>query len=81
MNAKAAAGLILGLVFFSLFIVVILSIATPWPVTVPVHTDVGYAKWGVRSFEVLLQGIILLAGVVAIILLLGSRRSREVPPW
>ena len=80
MNAKAAAGLILGVVFFSLLIVAILSIATPWPTAVPVYTDVGYAKWGVRSFEVLLQGIILLAGVVAIILLLGSRKSREVPP-
>jgi hypothetical protein len=81
MNAKAAAGLFLGVVFFLLLIVAILSIATPWPAGAPVNTDVGYAKWGVRSFEVLLQGIILLAGVVAIILLLGSRRSREVPPW
>ena len=80
MNAKAAAGLILGVVFFSLLIVAILSIATPWPTAAPVYTDVGNAKWGVRSFEVLLQGIILLAGVVAIILLLGSRKSREVPP-
>jgi hypothetical protein len=80
MNAKAAAGLILGVVFFSLIIFAIHSISTPWPAAAPVNTDVGYAKWGVRSFEVLLQGIILLAGVVAIILLLGSRKSREVPP-
>lgn len=81
MNTKAAAGLILGVVFFSLFILAILSLGAPWPAAAPGTTDVGYAKWGVRSFEVLLQGIILLAGVVAIILLLGSRRSREVPPW
>jgi hypothetical protein len=80
MNAKTAAGLILSVLFFSLLIIAILSITTPWPATAPDYTDVGYAKWGVRSFEVLLQGIILLAGVVAIILLLGSRKSREVPP-
>jgi len=79
-NAKASSGLILGVVFFYLFIIAILSITMPWPADAPAYTDVGYAKWGVRSFEVLLQGIILLAGVVAIILLLGSRKSREVPP-
>jgi len=80
MNAKAVTGILLCVVFFSLITLVILSITAPWPAAAPANTDVGFAKWGVRSFEVLLQGIILLAGVVAIILLLGSRRSREVPP-
>jgi len=37
-------------------------------------------KWGARSYEVLLQGIILLAGVVAIILLLGSGKRKDVQP-
>ena len=81
MNAKSAAGLIIGGLIFAIIIIAILSIATPWPAAAPISTDVGYAKWGVRSFEVLLQGIILLAGVVAIILLLGSKKSKEVPPW
>jgi len=81
MNAKSAAGLIIGGLIFAILIIAILSITTPWPAAAPLRADVGYAKWGVRSFEVLLQGIILLAGVVAIILLLGSKKSKGVPPW
>jgi hypothetical protein len=80
MNAKAAAGIAIGLLVLLLFMMVIVSIDNAWPAAGPVKSDVGSAKWGPRSFEVLLQGIILLAGVVAIILLLGSRKFRGVPP-
>jgi hypothetical protein len=80
MNAKAIAGMVIGLLFLLLFLSAVLSLNNSWPSTGPAKSDVGVAKWGPRSFEVLLQGIILLAGVVAIILLLGSRKFREVRP-
>ncbi len=38
-------------------------------------------RWpNAREFETILQSVILLGGVVAILLLLGSRRTREVSP-
>lgn len=80
MNAKAAAGLLLGAMFLLLFLSAIISVTTPWPAAPPGVTDVGSVKWESRSYEVLLQGIILLAGVVAIILLLGSRKRKDVQP-
>jgi hypothetical protein len=80
MNLKATAGMVIGLLFLFLFLSAVLSLNNSWPSTAPARSDVGVAKWGPRSFEVLLQGIILLAGVVAIILLLGSRKFREVRP-
>jgi NADH:ubiquinone oxidoreductase subunit 6 (subunit J) len=80
LNAKAAAGLLLGAMFLLLFLSAIISVTTPWPAAPPGVTDVGSVKWESRSYEVLLQGIILLAGVVAIILLLGSRKRLDVQP-
>jgi hypothetical protein len=80
LNAKAVAGLLLGAMFLLLFMSAIVSVTSPWPATPPGVTDVGSVKWESRSYEVLLQGIILLAGVVAIILLLGSGKRRDVPP-
>ncbi len=80
MNKKAVAGLILGGMALLLFLSAAMSVTTPWPSSPPEKSDVGSVKWGERSFEVILQGIILLAGVVAIILLLGSRKLRGVPP-
>jgi ABC-type Fe3+ transport system permease subunit len=80
MNTKAVVGILLGMMFILLFIVAIFSITISWPGSAPANNDVGNAKWGPRSFEVLSQGFILLAGVVAIILLLGSRKIKEAPP-
>lgn len=80
MNAKAVAGSILGLAFLALFVFAILPSAIVWPTVGPGGVGVGVAMWEERTFEVLLQSIILLGGVVAILLLLGSRRSREVSP-
>jgi len=80
LNAKTLTGVLLGVMFLLLFLSAVLTITTPWPTAFHGDSDVGGVKWGPRSFEVLLQGIILLAGVVAIILLLGSRKIRDVPP-
>jgi uncharacterized BrkB/YihY/UPF0761 family membrane protein len=80
LNAKAVAGLLLGALFLLLFLSAIVSVTTPWPAAPPGVSDVGSVKWEFRSYEVLLQGIILLAGVMAIILLLGSGKRKDVQP-
>ncbi len=80
MNGKTVAGVVLGVAFLALFVFAVLPAALTWPAAGPSVTGVGTAMWVDRTFEVLLQSIILLGGVVAILLLLGSRRSREVVP-
>ena len=80
MNAKLAAGIVLGLAFLGLLVYAILPSSIAWPAAGPSYTGVGMAMWQDRTFEVLLQGVILLGGVTAILLLLGSGRTREVSP-
>ena len=80
MNGKAVAGIVLGLAFLALLVVAVLPETLVWPTAGPGVTGVGLAMWQDRTFEVLLQSLILLGGVVAILLLLGSRRIREVSP-
>ncbi len=80
MNRKLAAGLVLGVAFLALLIYAVLPESLVWPTTGPGVSQVGLALWQDRTFEVLLQSIILLGGVVGILLLLGSRRSRGVSP-
>ena len=80
MNAKLAAGIVLGLAFLGLLVYAVLPASLAWPATPPGVTGVGLAMWQDRTFEVLLQSVILLGGVVAILLLLGSRRTQEVSP-
>ncbi len=80
MNRKLAAGAVLGLAFLALMVYAVLPQTLIWPTTGPGVTVVGVAMWQDRTFEVLLQSIILLGGVIGILLLLGSRRSRGVSP-
>ena len=80
MNAKTAVGIVLGLVFLGLVLVAALPEALVFPTAAPGGPAVGVAMWDLRTFEVIVQGLILLGGVIAILLLLGSRRSREVSP-
>ena len=80
MNGKAVAGIVLGLAFLALLVVAVLPANVAWPTGGPGITGVGVAMWQDRTFEVLLQSLILLGGVVAILLLLGSRKAREVRP-
>jgi len=80
MNGKLAAGIVIGLAFLALLVYAVLPESLAWPTTGPSVTVVGLAMWQDRTFEILLQSIILLGGVVGILLLLGSRRSRGVSP-
>ena len=80
MNGKLAAGIVLGLAFLALLVYAVLPESLTWPTSGPGITVVGVALWQDRTFEVLLQSVILLGGVVGILLLLGSRRSRGGGP-
>lgn len=77
MNGKALAGALIAIAFASLFTAALIPAAVSWPASAPGSTGVGIAMWETRTFEVLLQGIVLLGGVVAILLLLGTRTAPE----
>ncbi len=80
MNAKTAFAILLGVLFLLLFITVFVPDAPTWPVTIPTNTAAGIVMWKDRTFEVILQGFIILAGVFSILLLLGSMKSRKGAP-
>jgi predicted branched-subunit amino acid permease len=80
MNAKNATALFLGVAFLLLFIVVVIPHVTTWPVSPALITAAGEALWKERTYEVILQGFIMLAGVMAILLLLGLNHSRRQQP-
>jgi ABC-type Fe3+ transport system permease subunit len=80
MNAKNACALFLGVVFCLLFIIVVIPHFASWPVALPQAISAGEALWKGRTYEVILQGFIMLAGVMAILLLLGLNYSRRTQP-
>jgi hypothetical protein len=80
MNAKNACAGILGTVFLIIFIAFVVSHALSWPAVPPVSSAVGAALWKGRTYEVLIQGMIILAGVFSILLLLGLKQSGRMPP-
>lgn len=80
MNGKMFSGVILSAVFLVLFVISVLPSTISWPVSGPAMTNIGMVKWEDRTLEVLFQGLILFSGVVAILLLLGKRRSRGTSP-
>jgi predicted branched-subunit amino acid permease len=80
MNAKNACALFLGVAFLLLFIVLVIPHFTSWPVSPALVAAAGEALWKGRTYEVILQGFITLAGVMAILLLLGLNHSRRLQP-
>jgi len=76
MSIKDLSGMILGIAFLTIFVALVLPSTVSWPVMGPISTNVGMVKWEGRTLEVLFQGFILFSGVVAILMLLGSRKSR-----
>jgi hypothetical protein len=80
MNAKNACACILGTAFLVVFIALIVPHAAAWPSIIPVSPGVGDALWKGRTYEALLQGMIVLAGVLSILLLLGLKQSGRMPP-
>ena len=80
MNAKNACAVILGTAFLVIFIAVVVPHALSGPAVPPVSPGVGAALWKGRTYEALLQGMIVLAGVLSILLLLGLKQSGRMPP-
>ncbi len=80
MNAKNASALILGTAFLVLFIALVVPHPVSWPAMIPVSPGVGAALWKGRTYEALLQGMIVLAGVFSILLLLGLKQSGRMLP-
>jgi len=80
MNYRTCYGLLFGALFLAIFILIVGPSAGAWPQALPATSSVGEALWQGRTFEVILQGIMILAGVMSIILLIGPRPSRERKP-
>jgi len=80
MNAKNACAVILGTVFLVMFLALVVPGSLPFPAVPPVSPVAGAALWKGRTYEALLQGIIILAGVLSILLLLGKKQSGRLPP-
>jgi hypothetical protein len=80
MNAKDICAVLLGAVFLVIFAVLISSSSLLWPGVSPVSPGVGAALWKGRTYEALLQGMIILAGILSILLLLGLKQSGRMPP-
>jgi len=80
MNHRSVLGLALGILFFLLVILILALSVAAGPVASPVITGAGDALWKGRTFEVVLQGIMILSAVMSIILLLGPGRLRGGMP-
>ena len=80
MTKKLLAGTILALGFLLLLVISITGLTVSWPATMPEQGSIGTALWNVRTTDVVFQGFIILAGVIAILLLLGPGRTGGVKP-
>jgi hypothetical protein len=77
MIARDLAGIAIAAAFLGLFLAAVVQGGFPAP-AIPAGQGVGTALWEGRTLEVLLQAAILLAGVIAILLLLGREASPGV---
>jgi hypothetical protein len=80
MNYRTPAGLLLGLLFLVIFVYAMGPAVIVLQPPLPAATAAGEALWKGRTFEVILQGFMILSGVMSILLLTGSRQSRERMP-
>ncbi len=81
MNAKSACALLMAIISLFFFSLVVTGPGVAaFPATTPPFTIAGAAMWKGRTFEVILQGLIILAGVISILLLLHADRSKELSP-
>jgi hypothetical protein len=79
MNAKGVISVVLGVSFFCIFIITVVTDMPELSAAIPPITTAGAALWKDRTNEVVFQGIIILSGVISILLLLSPDKSRERP--
>jgi hypothetical protein len=72
--------MVLGALFLLLFTLALPADIAAWPAAPPAVMTAGDALWKGRTFEVILQGIMILSGVMSILLLLGAQRHQEGQP-
>ncbi|OPY37492.1 MAG: hypothetical protein A4E35_01408 [Methanoregula sp. PtaU1.Bin051] len=77
MNGRNVFAVLFIVAFLLLFYIILAPTPGGWPEKVPVTAGAGTALWMDRTFEVVLQGFIILAGVVSILLLLVYRKRKE----
>ncbi|MCU0631027.1 MAG: hypothetical protein MUF37_07745 [Methanoregulaceae archaeon] len=80
MNAKSLYALVLGTVFFLMFVSLLSPYYAQWPAVTPAGSSAGVVLWEGRTFETVFQGFILLAGVISILLLVRSGTDGRRPP-
>ena len=80
MRGSSVAGPLVGILLLAALVAALIPAAPALPAVEPVSTGVGTALWEGRTVEVLLQGFIILAGAIAVLLFLGSRSPREGSP-
>jgi hypothetical protein len=80
MRGSSIAGALTGILFLLVLLAAVLPGAPALPAAPPGTAQVGTALWEGRSMEVLLQGLILLAGSAGVLLYLGARAPREGSP-
>lgn len=77
MNTRNVFFSLFTAAFILLFCSILFTHAPGAPGAPMVAASAGAALWTGRTFEVVLQGFIILAGVVSILLLLSSGRRKE----
>jgi hypothetical protein len=80
MIRRGAWAVVAGAAVLVLLVAVTAPESLLWPAAPPPVGLVGEALWMGRSGEILLQGLLILAGVLAILLLIGPERSGR-GPW
>lgn len=80
MNTKNACAVLLGTAFLVIFVSLAVPGAMAWLAVPPVYSGVGAALWKDRTYEALLQGMVILAGVLSVLLLLGLKQEGGLPP-
>jgi hypothetical protein len=74
-NVRNIFALLFVAAFLVLFSIVLIPVPIVWPDIPPVITiSAGETLWNDRTFEVILQGFIILTGVMAILLLVFGKK-------
>lgn len=78
MNLRNIFALLFVGAFLVMFTIVLIPVPIAWPDIPPAITiSAGSTLWNDRTFEVILQGFIILTGVMAILLLVFGKKMGE----
>ena len=78
MNLRNIFALLFVVAFLVMFSIVLIPVPIVWPDIPPTITiSAGATLWNDRTFEVILQGFIILTGVMAILLLVFGKKMGE----